>query len=212
MIKFGNFIVLIDACILYKAPIRDLLLRLAEAPAEMYQPKWTDQIVEEATRNLIEDERMDEEQAGNFKRCLFEAFEDAYIEGYEELIPVLKNQQKDRHILAAAIVAGAQVIVTDNIKDFPEEVLKQYNIESQTPDNFLLHLFDLAPAIIIATFKKQQQELTKPAISEEELLEKLKKSAPGFADKLKSILAELNKEADLLLKQEIEGFMESNIE
>lgn len=46
-------------------------------------------------------------------------FGEAWVEGYEDLIPSMTNQEKDRHILAAAVRCGAETIVTYNLKDFP---------------------------------------------------------------------------------------------
>lgn len=209
MIKLGNFIVVLDANILYQAPIRDLLLRLAESPAEMFQVRWSEEIVEEATRNLIKDNRMDDSQAASFKNCLYGAFEDAYVDGYKELIPVLENNENDRHVLAVAIIANAQVIVTLNIKHFPEEALKKYNIEAQTPDTFLLYLYDLSLSVLIETLQKQQQELTNPPLTQEEFLNNLAKSAPEFINKIRKDFELLENTAHSMLEQDIEISIET---
>ena len=58
----------------------------------------------------------------------------ALIENYEELIEGLKlPDADDRHVLAAAIKAGAETIVTSNLKDFPAGVLATYGIEARVP-------------------------------------------------------------------------------
>ncbi len=69
--------------------------------------------------------------------------------GYEALIPSLKLPDPDNRHVLAAIVAGVDVFVTCNLKDFPAEVLDRYEIEAQHPDEFLRHLIDLAPVALV---------------------------------------------------------------
>jgi hypothetical protein len=76
----------------------------------------------------------------------------------------------DRHILAAAIHAGADVIVTCNLTDFPAETLAGFNIEAQHPDDFLVYLFDQAPGVVCAAVKRQRESLRNPPKAAEELL------------------------------------------
>ncbi len=76
----------------------------------------------------------------------------------------------DRHVLAAAIVAHADIIVTYNLKDFPEAALHPFNIEAQHPDEFLRHLIDLAPAVVVDAVQRQQANLTNPPVTLSHLL------------------------------------------
>jgi hypothetical protein len=78
------------------------------------------------------------------------------------------------NVLAAAICAGAQVIVTNNIKDFPADRLAPFGIEAQTPDEFVLHLIDLAPGRIITVIGHQAAALKNPPMSVEDLLTRLR--------------------------------------
>src|SRR5262249_47842121 len=67
------------------------------------------------------------------------AVADSIVTGYEQLIDGLKlPDPKDRHVPAAAIRAGAEVIVTSNMKDFPSSDLAEFNIEAKSPDDFVL--------------------------------------------------------------------------
>ena len=96
---------------------------------------------------------------------------DCLVSGYQDLIPSLRLPDKDdRHVLAAAIVAGADVIVTFNLSDFPAETLQQYGIEAQHPDDFITHLVDLAPSAVCKAAKNQRANLKNPPLSVEELL------------------------------------------
>ncbi len=140
MIHSPGFTALLDANVLYPAPLRDILLRLASA--DLYQPKWTELIQEEWVGNLLLNrEDLDREKLERTKQAMNSAFPDANIEGYETLITALSlPDPDDRHVLAAAIEAGAHVIVTFNLKDFPIAQLKPFDIKAQDPDTFISHL------------------------------------------------------------------------
>ena len=100
-----------------------------------------------------------------------EAVRDCMVTGYEDLIESLSlPDPDDRHVLAAAIRADAEVIVTFNLKDFPNNVLSSYNIEALHPDDFLLTLFDAAPGPVCAAVKRQRESLRNPPKTAEELL------------------------------------------
>lgn len=88
---------------------------------------------------------------------------DALVTGYESLIPGLwLPDPNDRHVLAAAILARADVIVTANLRDFPEEIVGAFGIEAQHPDEFILNLLDLAPGIVAAAAEEHRQSLKNP--------------------------------------------------
>jgi predicted nucleic acid-binding protein len=180
---------ILDACVLYPAPIRDLLLHLASA--ELYTPKWTDRIHDEWIRNLIAN-RLDLD-ATKLQRTIQEmkkAFPDACVEKYELLISSLQlPDEDDRHVLAAAIRCKADVIVTFNLKDFPSKDLGTFDIKAQHPDVFISNLIDLNPEKSVAAFKKQVSFLKNPPKSNEEVLGSLKKCGLEMASaKLKDKL------------------------
>jgi hypothetical protein len=98
----------------------------------------------------------------------------------------MTNHPKDRHVLAAAIASGSQVIITDNLRDFPKDVLDQYNIEAQAADEFLTNLLDLAPGVMTRIVMDQASDLRKPAMTVAELLTILGRQAPTFAEQLRN--------------------------
>ena len=135
-------IVLYDACVLYPAPLRDLLMQLALA--DLFQARWTDEIHDEWTRNVLAD-RPDITPASlaRCRRLMDEHVPDCLVTGYEPLIPTLTlPDPDDRHVLAAAIHGGAELIVTFNLGDFPASVLEPYDIEAVHPDEFIARLWD----------------------------------------------------------------------
>ena len=99
-------------------PLADTLLRLAAGP-RLYLPKWTDEIMAELSRNLVANFGLSEEQAGYRESEIRRHFPEAWVDGYQDLIPAMTNEPKDRHVLAAAVRSQAEVIVTYNRRDFP---------------------------------------------------------------------------------------------
>jgi len=126
----GDFTAVLDACVLIPMPLADTLLRLAAAP-RLYLPKWTDQIMAEVSRNLIENFNISEEKTAYRESEIRRHFPEAWVDGYEDLIPAMTNQAKDRHVLAAAVRARAEIIVTYNRKDFSVESIAPFSILSK---------------------------------------------------------------------------------
>lgn len=75
--------------------------------------------------------------------------------GFESLIDGMTNDPKDRHILAAAVRANAEVVVTFNLDDFPEQALKPFDVIAVHPDEFLLDQLDLYPAVTVEVLRQQ---------------------------------------------------------
>jgi predicted nucleic acid-binding protein len=145
----SGYQVVLDACVLVNAALRDTLLRLAEPP-HLYLPRWSE------TRRTLENRlHLAPAQTAHLTEELETHFADAWVEGYEALIPAMSNHPKDRHVLAAAVRCGAQTIVTFNLKDFPADALAQWNVEAQSPDEFLIHQYHLQPKVVIEKIKEQ---------------------------------------------------------
>jgi hypothetical protein len=97
------------------------------------------------TKSALEDKLgLTTEQTAHLFRELGIHFADAWVKTYESFIPAMANDSKDRHVLAAAVVSGAQTIVTSNLKHFPLDALAPWNIEVQRPDEFLIHQYHLS--------------------------------------------------------------------
>ncbi|MEZ5958475.1 MAG: PIN domain-containing protein [Hyphomonadaceae bacterium] len=137
------FTAFFDANVLYPFQLRDLVMRLALT--DLFRARWSKQVHDEWI-GALHRERPDIDLARLEKtRQLMDAHvRDAVVEGFEFLIPVLDlPDEKDRHVLAAAIHGRADVIVTTNLKDFPKETLLKHAIDVQHPDEFIAHLIDL---------------------------------------------------------------------
>lgn len=174
----------LDACVLYPTGTRDLLLRGAEA--YLYRVSWSAHVLEQAHRNLTRDRRCSQEQADDLIAKMNEAFPEAAVTGYEGLVPAMTNHETDRAVLAAAVVARADVIVTDNVRHFPAAACEPHGIEVQTADEFLSFSFDLAPAVMGAVFLQQVADWNRPALDVSAALSALDARLPSFADRLRS--------------------------
>lgn len=181
----GYFPVLLDACVLIPMPLADTLLRLASVP-RLYHAKWTDQIMAEVSRNLQAKFGLSSDRAQYRESEIRRHFPEAWVDGYEDLIPIMTNQEKDRHVLAAAVRARAEVIVTYNLKDFRRESLEQYSITVQGPSTFLRNLYELDPTAVVAALDRQAAAIgqTLP-----QMLARLRLNVPGFVSTLEEALA-----------------------
>ena len=173
----GNYIVVLDANVLFPFTLRDTLLRAAAAG--FYQVRWSAQILDEVTRNLVSTGTMAESSANRLRDAMERTFPDAAVTDYEPLVDAMPNHPKDRHVAAAAVKAGAQLIVTANLKDFA--VLPE-GIEAQGPDDFLCHLFDLDPDAFDAVLREQAADLQRPPVSFRDLLERLARVVPQLVE------------------------------
>lgn len=138
------FVVLYDANVLYPGTLRDLLMRVAQAG--QVQAKWTDQILDEVFRNLkLNRPDLEEARLDRTRELMNRAVRDCLVTGYEPLVDALAlPDPDDRHVLAAAVKARAQVIVTNNLKDFPPAELAAWDIEAEGADDFILDQIDLS--------------------------------------------------------------------
>lgn len=171
----NGFVILFDACTLYAAPVRDLIIELAVA--ELYRTKWTHRIHEEWTRNLlIKRPDLKPEKLEKTRLLINESVDDCLVEDYESLSKTLTlPDPDDNHVLAAAIKAQAQIIVTYNLKDFPAKILDGFGIEAQHPDDFFLNQCSLRHGAFLTAVKKIRHSLKKPPKTSEEYLDILRK-------------------------------------
>jgi hypothetical protein len=162
-----------DACVLYPAPLRDLLVRLGLSGR--FRARWSAQIHDEWQRNLLRNRPdLTSMQVGRTSRLMDRAIPDALVTGYEHLVEGLTlPDPDDRHVLAAAIRCHASVIVTFNERDFPPEALLPFGIEAQHPDVFIDNLFDLDPAAVIAAAQRQRAQLQAPPVDVDHYLDVL---------------------------------------
>jgi predicted nucleic acid-binding protein len=178
MIHSVKFTAVLDTNVIYPVIIRDLLFWFAYY--DLYTPKWSHHIFDE-WREVMQRKGVLPEEAEKRVRKANLAFPDALVQNYEGLIELLNlPDEKDRHVLAAAIKTNAHVIVSNNIKDFPEEVLENYGLKIKTVDDFLTDIIDLNPETAIEAFKEMVLNKKNPDWDEYEVLDNLRRN--GLVD------------------------------
>ncbi|MCA9323326.1 MAG: PIN domain-containing protein [Planctomycetes bacterium] len=185
----SHFTAVFDACVLYPATLRNFLLQLATTG--LFRARWTNQIHDEWMRSLAA--RRPDIGLEPLERIRFQidrAVPDCLVTGFEPLVESLElPDPNDRHVLAAAIVCGANVIVTMNERDFPEDLLAPHGIAAQDPDRFVLHQFDLDPGAVCTSAKTMRRRLQRPAYDPFEFLDLLQaRGLPGTASRLREFI------------------------
>lgn len=169
------FVVVYDSSVLFSFYVRDLLVRCYEA--ELVYARWTKEIEDEWIRAVTRERHLPEETLRNTSRLMERVGPGSLVTGYQDLIESLTlPDPNDRHVLAAAIRCGAQTIVTNNLRDFPESALEPFNIEAQSPDEFVTDLLDLEPGKVLETLYIMIAAYKRPPLSIQDLLTKLRKS------------------------------------
>jgi len=173
------FIAVLDSCVLWPSTLRDFLLSLAVE--QLYTPAWSSTILEEVQYNEAKKLKgrppyLTVEEAGVRAASLVanmqSAFPDALTTGWEPLEGTFDLPDiDDEHVLAAAVMAGAGAIVTDNRKDFPANLLP-YGIEVLSPQEFARDTVSLNPYIALRAIRAiaTRSGRHEPALSEDALL------------------------------------------
>lgn len=170
---------------------------MVAAMTRLFAVYWTDAILDDTTRHLIEDNKATSENMQRMVSDMKNLFPYATIPlaDYESLIPVMTNHPKDRHVLAAAVSRGVNVIVTNNIKHFPQPALEPYLIDAQTPDVFIHHVIDLKPAIFVSRFRTRNnarrawaRKNNRPSHTDAEIAAQLVFANPPMPDTSKYLL------------------------
>lgn len=168
----ASFTVVYDACLLYPAAVRDLLVELARTG--LFRAKWTTRIhvewINAASRDRPE---LDRARLERVAELMNQAIADSVVSGFESLEAGLITlpDANDRHVLAAAIHCGAQEIVTLNLRDFPEAVLRPYGIRAIHPDAFVEHVLDLNLEAGCEAVRRIRRRLVNPPHTAQQMIE-----------------------------------------
>ena len=183
------FTVVYDANVLYPAPLRELLVGLAQTG--VVRACWTEEILNECFRNILAQRPdLNQTRLRRTRELMNRAVRDCLITGYERLVPALAlPDPSDRHVLAAAVRAGAEAIVTFNLKDFPGASLRPFGIEAMHPDVFIQELMDISPEPVCAAVLDQVARLRNPPVPLPELLELFEsRGLPASAARFRKLL------------------------
>lgn len=169
-----SFVVLYDACVLHPAILRDLLVRIGNSG--IVRARWSERILDECFDSILSRRPdLNKEALARTRALMCRAVPDCLVNGFDHLESGLDlPDPNDRHVLAAAIRANAQAIITFNLRDFPDHVLERYDIESKHPDDFVLDSIDLAPAAIVRAITEQLAAYKSPAMTMQEMLDRFR--------------------------------------
>ena len=165
------FVVIYDANVLYPSLLRDVLIRVAQRG--LVQARWTERILDEVFDNLASNRPdLDQARLARTRELMNASIRDVLVDGYEPLIDaVTLPDQDDRHIVAAAIRAHAQMIVTTNLRDFPSQELGKWNIEAKHPDDFLVDQFHLDAIALHVILQQIADDSPRPSLAFADVLD-----------------------------------------
>jgi predicted nucleic acid-binding protein len=179
----ATLVAVLDADVLFPMVLRDTLLRAAAEGC--FRLHWSKRILDEVTRNLIADAGLESDKTNVLRTIMEEAFPDAEVEGWEEHESRMRNDPKDRHVVAAAVAIDASVIVTSNVRDFrslPRAIV------AMNPDQFLLKLLSVRSVELLTALSRQAAGYRRPPTSVIGLVHQLARVAPRFAERAAILL------------------------
>jgi predicted nucleic acid-binding protein len=166
----AKYTAILDANVLYPNTLRNLLLSLASDG--LYHVKWTTEITQEWSRNLVADRPDIASKIDRLVELVNLSVQDCLVEGYEYIIPTIELPDlNDRHVVAAAVVGHADAIVTFNLKDFPAELIDKFGVDVQHPDDFLMNQLQLRQFDALEVMRKVRGRYRNPQLSAKEFIE-----------------------------------------
>lgn len=166
----------LDACVLYSAPLRDFWMHLAVQ--SVFQPKWTARIQDEWINNLLRNRPdLERKQLKRTRLCMEQWARDWEAPCDEtRLAEYVLPDADDRHVLCAAVGGRTHVIVTFNISDFPEDALSPHGVRAVHPDTFALELLADDPDAFVEAVRAHRAALVKPTMDAATYLQTLERA------------------------------------
>ncbi len=165
-------LVVLDANLLYPFQLRNLLVQFGVDL--VIAPRWTARINEEWISNLVAAGRVLRDRLLLTLDLMNHALPEAEVSGWEGHMEGLTLPDPDDcHVLAAALAAGAETILTMNLRDFPVSALAPYGVVALHPDDFLCRLHDADAELVRASAEAAHANLSR--------------SAPSFGDYLDAL-------------------------
>ncbi|MEI6176865.1 MAG: PIN domain-containing protein [Verrucomicrobiota bacterium] len=174
----ADFPVILDACVLANIRVCDLFLRLAETP-RLYLPFWSETILDETQRTQTGRFGWPAELSESWRSEVTRYFPDACVDDLECAVSPEEVDEKDRHVVQAALRAGAEVIVTFNLRDFPSPALEPIHIFARHPSEFLLTLFSIEPLLVARRINEIAEAKNERPL---DVLKRLRRDVPAFVD------------------------------
>lgn len=172
----AGYVVVLDANILYGIEVTDLLATMATH--RLFRPHWSPQILHEVTRNLTLRPDLDSDAIERRIEHLNRALPAALVEVPDSLVDAMPVNEKDRHVLALAVHVGAPTIVTENLRDFPTQLLEPVGIEAVSTDAFVLAQVDLHPAGVLTAINAMAARRRRTPKTRAEIIDALERRLP----------------------------------
>lgn len=171
---FKPSVAIFDACTLYPFHLRNVLVQMAVD--RLVDARWTEEILDEWIRNLTANApALPIERLQVTRQLMNDALPAAMVAEYHTHIPAVSlPDPEDRHVVAAGIAAGASLIITWNLRDFPPTELGKYCLQALSPDAFLSELYDEVPGLVVGSLANARRNLSKTRLSESDFVELLK--------------------------------------
>jgi predicted nucleic acid-binding protein len=188
----STFSAFFDSNVFFKARLRSLILWIAQAG--LFRARWSEKVHQEWMNAVIQraqsqNKSITVQSLEATRDAMNEAVWDCLVDQYEPLISTLDLPDLDDcHILAAAIKARADVIVTFNLKHFPIETLSQFNIHAKHPDEFLLDVENIDTGAFLEEVEADWKHYRQPPLTFNDYLESLKNAGvPMLAERLNQV-------------------------
>ena len=178
------YVALVDADVLHPYITVDLLLRLAERRS--FRLAWSDEILGEVRRSLVR-RGIDPGRVERRLEAMCDAFPEAMTPDIGRFLSVVPASVEagDRHVVATALAARADAIVTRNVSDFAPSDLFELGIEVQSLDAFLVNRWSLDSEVVLDALHEMEQDRTRPPRTVEEVLGALEPFAPSFVESVR---------------------------
>lgn len=179
----SNFSALLDACVIFPFSLSNILLEAAYKG--LYRVHFSHKILDEAITNRVKRGKMKQPAADRFRTALIRGFSHALVESPVDLEDKMDNHPGDRHVLASAVYAKVDVIVTSNVKHFPPSSVSRWGIEVMHPDDFLTYLCDEnGDDVLCDLLSGMIANYKKPPLTDLEFISNLEKQQPKFASRM----------------------------
>lgn len=180
----ARFVVVLDANVLYGIAVTDLMATMATR--RLFRPHWSPQILDEVTRNLNRRPDLDSAAVARRIEHLNRALPDALVQVPTSLIEAMPINEKDRHVLALAVHVGAQAVVTDNLRDFPLDLLAEFGVDALSPGAFTLAQIDVNRDAVAACITGMAARRRNPPLTSREVVDALSRFLPESMARLRS--------------------------
>lgn len=178
---------LLDACVLYPMGLRDTLLSVAQA--QVYRPLWSAEILAEVRDALLRSAPgLRPARLDRLLATMRVAFPEAMVTGHLHMVSEMGNEPADRHVLAAAVAGGADVIVTFNLRHFPSDVCAPFGVEARSPDAFLRALLGESADVVLEALRRQVARYDAPPMTMGELLSRHEARLPELVAAVRDLL------------------------